>query len=172
MTLLLLIPSLGHTKCEALEHAADMLESKSFIKANHNARALKVEPSVKLGEVSAARSYVYNFPALKDFGFGLPSKNNLQGWSRYRSRMEKSAFFGKVTGWEKKLPDGSSARVRLDWEPIPNTKPEVGIAHYNVEFFKVKQNGKSENFKLKVEFNCSRGPCTEQEVLRHVERMQ
>lgn len=167
--LLLLYATNTWADCASLETASKLLDSDTFIKTNQKLRAQKIEPTVKLADVSQARNYAYKFPAFEEFGFGLPSKNSLQGWKPYRSRMSKSAFNEKIIGWEKKLPNGSSARIRLDWEPIAGSNK--GIAHYNIEFFKINKNGKNENFKLKVEYKCHNGPCSEQEILSQVNRM-
>jgi hypothetical protein len=148
-------------RCKDLEKAADYLNSKNILKAY---KGQGKEPSIKLLDVNQARAYTYKHPALDELGFGSPSANTLSDWKPYKSRLEKSSFYNKKIGYEKKLPDGSSARVRLDWDP------ETG-GHYNIEIFKAKIDGKSENLKLKVEFDCMGKKCTQGEILKMVEKL-
>jgi hypothetical protein len=157
--LFMFIASLVYAKCEHLEQAADMLDTKKMLKAY---KASKLEPTVKLSDVNQARTYVYRHPTLKELGFGTPDKS---AWKPYHSRLEKSSFHSKRIGWEKKLNSGASARVRIDWDPTSG-------AHYNIEVFKAKIDGKSENIKLKVEFDCAGKKCTEKEVLAMVNSFQ
>jgi hypothetical protein len=132
--LIIFISLYSFARCDYLENAADMLDTKKVLKAY---KINDAEPVVKLLDSNMARSYVYKHPVLKDLGFDSPSVNQLSGWKPYKSRLEKSSFFDKRIGWQKKLDDGSSARVRLDWDP------ESG-GHYNIEVFKAKIDGRSE----------------------------
>jgi hypothetical protein len=159
LILAILFTNIVWAKCEHLEQAADMLDTKKILKAYKTSKA---EPTVKLKDVNQARSYVYQHPTLSQLGFGTPNKS---AWKPYHSRLEKSTFHSKRIGWEKKLDNGASARVRIDWDPNSG-------AHYNIEIFKAKIDGKSENLKLKVEFDCAGKECSEKEVLAMVNSFQ
>lgn len=163
--LFMIITSSLNARCDHLDNAAEMLNTKKILKKYKNNKANNLgEPTVKLFDNNSARTYVYKHPILKDLGFDAPSVNQLSGWKPYKSRLESSSFYDKRIGWTKKLDDGSSARVRLDWDP------ETG-GHYNIEVFKAKIDGRAETIKLKVEFNCAGRMCTEAEVLSMVNQM-
>lgn len=167
-------------KCNTYEKLADYLNTKKFIQANKDYTlkkqdyALKLkdpkiknksslvkptEPLLQLSDINEARSIAYNFPAIKELGFGSPGG---RGWTSYVGRLESSSSYGKKVGWSIKNDKGH-ARVRLDWDK------EKG-AHYNIEITQ-KVNGKSETHKLAVSFLCEKKPCTEKQYLKFAEKM-
>jgi hypothetical protein len=147
-------------RCENLEKVASLLNTQEFLKSSRKAREVKKELTVAVGDVNQARSLVYNFPALRDLGFGLPD----QRWHTSTGRLEKSNLFGKVIGREISNEKGF-ARVRIDWDPA------IG-AHYNIEIFR-RQNdsGKSEHHSFAVTFPCNGKPCSQAEVTKLADKL-
>lgn len=123
------------------------------------------EPLVVFETIEQARFYALNHPAFRLYEFGFIEATQNSGWSKFTVTMEKSSFYGKVAGWEKKLPDGRFARYRLDWDP------EIG-GHINLEFIFFNQNKQLKKVKLAVGFNCADRPCTDLDVMNIVEKLQ
>lgn len=146
--------------CKQYENVAEYLNTKKFIAASREHRALKREPRLDLGDVNQARSVAYRFPAFEELGFGRPGSS---GWTPYTGRLSKSSLNGKKIGWNVKNEKGS-ARVRLDWDP------EKG-GHYNIEITQ-SVNGKKETHKLAVGFLCGNAKCTEAQILKMAEKLQ
>lgn len=143
--------------CRGLEQAAEFLNTNSFLaRSRREAR----EMDVSLADINQARSFAFRFPAFRDLGFGLP---NAQDWRRYRGRLENSQLHGRDIGWEISN-DSGHARVRLDWDPQRG-------GHYNIEISRM-HNGRRENHRLAVNFQCNNHPCSSQEVTRMAENMQ
>lgn len=146
--------------CRQFESVAEYLNTKKFIAASRDYRRLQREPELRLADVNQAKSITYRFPAFEELGFGKPGG---EGWKPYHGRLQKSALHGKQVGWEISNSKGH-ARLRIDWDPQKG-------AHYNIEITE-RSSGRPETHKLAVRFECGASPCTEQQVVRMVERMQ
>jgi hypothetical protein len=157
---LLSTTSLFALPCKQYDKVAEYLNTKKFIAASREHRALKKEPQLNLGDSNQARSVAYRLPAFEELGFGKPGS---AGWSSYKGRMEKSSLNGKKIGWEVKNDKGH-ARVRLDWDP------EKG-GHYNIEITQ-SVNGKKETHKLAVGFLCGNVKCSEAQIIKMAEKLQ
>ncbi len=163
LLILILIPELAWSySCKSLDEAAKFLNTKEWMKTSREFRiAKKGEPFIELSSKEAATNYAYRFPAFDKFGFGKP---NALEWTKVTGRMESSLLKGKTIGWERKLEDGSWARIRIDYSP------EAG-AHYNIEMRVPGESNKFEMHKLSVHFNCADHNCTPQEVLKMAEKL-
>lgn len=139
--------------------AIDYLDTEHFIQASRThqktAEANNVkstELDITLGDVNLARKYAYEFPALRDLGFGEIGTHN--GWTPQLGKFK--GFKGKQTGWTKKNPDtGDTATVRIDWDGDKG-------GHYNIQ---VTRKNPPETYKLAVKFKCKGQTCAEEEVL-------
>jgi hypothetical protein len=155
--------------CKDLETAEKLLDPKTLMKTyEENVAKHLPEPAVHLQDYQQARNYAFNHPIFDHLGFGKVSGNSISGWHPYKSRMEASKWNNQIIGWEKKLPDGGSARIRVDFTPNDIKNPKAGgRAHINMEFLKIPKNGHKENFKLAVDFECpGRVVCTEGDILK------
>lgn len=144
---------------------ANLNETSNFLGINKYHQANKLsEPVIELKDVATAKQYISNFKPMKDLGFDV---ENLAKWQPYASRMEKSIFYKKNVGWTQKMPDGSYARVRLDYEPlsVPNSK---GL-HFNVESSVKFPDGKSHTYKYAIKLLCGNHMCSESEALKMLE---
>ena len=146
--------------CKQYEKVAEYLNTKKFIAASREHKALKREPQLDLGDVNQARTVAYRLPAFEELGFGRPGS---AGWTSYKGRLSKSALNGKKIGWDIKNDKGY-ARVRLDWDA------EKG-GHYNIEITQ-SVNGKKETHKLAVGFLCGNVKCSEAQIIKMAEKMQ
>ncbi len=158
-----LIPALSFGySCKSLDQAAKFLNVKSWMNESREFRlANKSEPIIELASKESATNYAYRFPALDQLGFGKP--NALQ-WTKVIGRMERSPLKGKVIGWERKLEDGSWARIRLDYAP------KAG-AHYNIEVRLPSGGNKFESFGLSIRFTCGESACTEADILKMAQKL-
>lgn len=150
---------------EDLEYAKNNLSVK-YLREQYE--MLGHEPLVIFETIEQARFYALNHPAFKIFEFGFiggVEKAGEASWNKFTVTMEKSSFYGKVAGWEKKLPDGRFARYRLDWDP------EIG-GHINLEFIFFNENQQLRKVKLAVGFNCAEKPCTDLDVMSIIQKLQ
>lgn len=160
--LLVYSSALGNPCERLLDPAKRLLDPEAWIeKCRVYKIAKKGDPFVELPSKEAATRYAYQFPALEKYGFG---KVNKLDWTRVTGRMETSKLYGKFIGWERKLEDGAWARVRIDYAPSDG-------AHYNIEMRVLDDNGRYQSYNLSVHFECGGYACTEDQVIRMVERM-
>lgn len=120
------------------------------------------EPEINFKTIEHARAYSLNHPSFLEHGFSVIGKGN--GWEEYICTMNSSTFKDYQVGWQKKLTDGSYARYRLDWDP---TK----FGHINIEYTVPNGMGKMKTTKLSVGFLCNDVPCSEEEVLNLVKKL-
>jgi hypothetical protein len=147
--------------CKEYERVAEYLDTEKFVEASrHHRKTPTGEIHLDLDDVNQARSLTYKFPAFEDLGFGKPGG---RGWKSYTSRHPHSALQGKKIGWEIKNEHGH-ARIRMDWDPVKG-------GHYNIEITE-KNPMRHETHKLAISFLCGGQKCTEQQVLKMVNKMQ
>lgn len=112
------------------------------------------EVTVHATDFEAARNMVFDLPVLRELGYGRP---NIGEWRVFQSNLERSALYGRMVGYERRLENGRLARVRLDWDSSKG-------AHYNVEIEGPDGNLRTVNYDLAVTFRCQGRPCSEAEV--------
>ena len=145
------------------KHADEMLDVSNWVRESRRHHFKKLgDPTVNLSSIERARKYAYEFPGLTRLGFGPVNKI---AWKRVYGRMEVSRSLGKFIGWERKLPNGNWARVRIDYSPSQG-------AHYNIEVRVKDISGVYESHNLAVAFSCAERPCTEADYAKMLERME
>jgi hypothetical protein len=119
------------------------------------------EVTVHSSDFDTARNMVFDLPVLRELGFGRP---NIGEWQIFQSNLERSALYGRMVGYQRRLEDGRLATVRLDWDKTKG-------AHYNIEIEGPDGNLRNVNYDLAVTFRCGGQPCTEAEVYELQNRM-
>ena|GEM_PF-3233493 len=103
---------------------------------------------------------------------GVPKVHPIGAPDRIKARLEKSTFFGKYVGRERKLTNGDFARYRFDYEP-DLVEPRTGRllkrgreAHYNVEL-SVHVTGRElrKNYAYSVDLLCAGHICSQAEAM-------
>lgn len=127
----------------------------------HPQRASRGEMTLQVDDANTARDLAYQLEIFRDIRVGTPGRPAArgQGWENFIGDLEASALNGRLVGLERKLPDGTSARIRLDWDPQRG-------GHYNIDIRAPNGNGKMEDLNLAIGFRCGGRPCSEQEVFR------
>ncbi len=116
---------------------------------------------IYIGDINQARSFIYNFPIIKSMNFG--NINELNNWSRYHSKLDKSMFHGFQTGWEKSLPSGEHMRIRIDWDE------KLG-GHFDFELKYHDKQGRKNLANMSVAFDCNKTKCSEEDIYNYLKR--
>lgn len=150
------LPTLAGQACIRWIKLAESIQPKEFYRVARE----RGEVQIQLDTFEQARNLAYNFPPGKALGANFADYTKRE---RFIVTMESSLFKGKPAGWQQRLPDGSLARIRFDWD-------EKKGAHFNVEYMKVmnKNTGAKENYKAAIEFLCQGRKCTQEDALKLV----
>lgn len=124
-------------------------------------RAGRGEYTVHATDFESARDMVLDLPILQELGYGRP---NIGEWRIFQSNLPRSALYGRMVGYQRRLPNGNLATVRLDWD-------ETKGAHYNIEIEGPDGNLRTVNYDLAVTFRCGGVPCTEAQVYELQDRL-
>jgi hypothetical protein len=168
LILFLLLTNIAHSNCRSFQRAEELLDTRRFVSASgdhitRNAerarRGLPPEGEMRLqlGDISQARNYSMNFPAIRDLGFPPLNANT---WRPHTKRAVGGSRAGGLRdGWEINH-NGQFGRVRLDYDHGKGM-------HYNIEL----EDARGKTHKLSVEFKCNNRPCTEADYLRYMQAM-
>lgn len=155
--------SVAHSNCRNLQRAEELLDTRRFVSASsdhitRNAdrarRGLPPEPelSFQVADISQARNYSMNFPAIRDLGFPPLNANT---WRPHTKRaVGGSRAGGMRDGWQI-THNGQFGRVRLDYDQAKGM-------HYNIEL----EDSRGRTHKLAIEFKCNNRPCSEADYLQ------
>ncbi len=164
----ILFSQYAYSDCRSFQRAEELLDTRRFVSASgdhiarnagRRARGLPPESELRLqvGDISQARSYSMNFPAIRDLGFPPLNANT---WRPHTKRaVGGSRAGGMRDGWEINH-NGQFGRVRLDYDQ------NKGM-HYNIEL----EDARGKTHKLSVEFKCNNRPCTEADYLKTMQAL-
>lgn len=144
-----------HYREVTLRRARENKEARDAGKAGRG------EYTVHATDFESARDMVLDLPILQELGYGRP---NIGEWRIFQSNLPRSALYGRMVGYQRRLPNGNLATVRLDWD-------ETKGAHYNIEIEGPDGNLRTVNYDLAVTFRCGGVPCTEAQVYELQDRL-
>ena len=111
--------------------------------------------------VEQARDFVFRFPLLKKLGVPF---DDYSKWERFAVTMNSSDFYGLKVGWQRVVPGGGKARIRLDYDP------NIGL-HYNIELMKVNVDGTPSNYLYAIRALCNGEVCSRKQAKKIAEKL-